>query len=99
MSTSRTAVLRTFSWVTLALPFLAYGVCALALLFPWADSGPYTSAVLARRYAFLVSASIAACVLLTDAGFKTWREALKPLASLVLCALLYTLAARFTWVL
>jgi len=88
----------TVSWLALALPFVAYGLCAWSSSHPWRDSGAFASAVVTRRYAFLASVVVAACVLLTDAGLKEWRQTWKPLAALAFSGALYALAARFTWI-
>jgi hypothetical protein len=96
MNTSRPHFIGTVSWLALALPFIAYGLCAWSLAHPWHDSGAFASVDLTRRYAFLASVVVAAVVLLTDAGFREWRQTWKPLAALALTGLLYALADRFT---
>ena len=96
MNASRPHLIGTVSWLALALPFIAYGLCAWSLAHPWHDSGAFTSVVLTRRYAFLASVIVAALVLCTDAGFKEWRHTWKPVAGLAFTGLLYILAARFT---
>ena len=96
MNTSRAHLLGTVSWLALALPFIAYGLCAWSFSHPWHDSGAYASTALTRRYAFFSSGILAAVVLLVDTGLKEWRQIWKPLAALAFSGLLYALAARFT---
>jgi hypothetical protein len=96
MNPSKPHLIGTVSWLALALPFYAYGLCAWSIAHPWHDSGAFTSFVLTRRYAFLGCVIIAALVLCTHAGPKEWRQTWKPLVSLALAGLLYFLAARFT---
>jgi len=95
MNTSRLDLSPSLSWLTVALPFIAYGMCAWSFSHPWSDSGPYLSVVLMRRYAFLASFLIAGGVLCADLGFKKRRQIWKPLAGLALTGLFYALAARF----
>jgi hypothetical protein len=98
MNTSRLRLIGTVSWLALALPFVAYGLCAWSFSHPWHESGAFASVVLTRRYAFLTSVIVAVCVLLTDTGLKEWRQTWKPVAALAFSGVLYALAARFTWI-
>ena len=88
------------SWGSLALPIVAYVLCSeVSTGQLYLSQPPHgRSVVLLRYFAFLVSALIAAVVLLVDLRLKRWRLAWLPLSSMLVTYCLWaeaTVFARF----
>jgi hypothetical protein len=85
------------SWLSLALPFVAYILCSEFstghLCFHAPQFGRSVGFI--RFYAFLVSAVVGVLVLLGDVSFKHWKLLWLPLVSLAFTYLLFVEAAMF----
>ena len=98
MNPSRRKILVWASWLSLALPLVAFVICSEAstghLMFHHPLFGRNVGML--RYYTFLLTAVFGSLVMLTDVGCKRWWLLWLPLAGLGLTWWLYQAALDFT---